>query len=197
MRHDPQQRPLPLVAAPQPTEVINRRWYEAIPQVKKELNEALWAQSTLVRGTRSTPRPLQHFFVRAFLEDDIDEFLAHLITIEAALGLPEDHDRKNRPKLPGKDRGASDRLKWRVGGLLHDNVASRTLECLYRKRSDFIHGKRMKQITGLEMVEARRLARRCVSAILHHLDLSGETFSYDAFLHDLLLSGRGLDPDVG
>jgi hypothetical protein len=27
MRHDPQQRPLPLVAAPQPTEVINRRWY--------------------------------------------------------------------------------------------------------------------------------------------------------------------------
>jgi hypothetical protein len=29
MRHDPQQRPLPLVAAPQPTEVINRRWYDA------------------------------------------------------------------------------------------------------------------------------------------------------------------------
>jgi hypothetical protein len=28
MRHDPQQRPLPLVAAPQPTEVINRRWYD-------------------------------------------------------------------------------------------------------------------------------------------------------------------------
>ena len=30
MRHDPKQRPLPLVAAPQPKEVINRRWYETL-----------------------------------------------------------------------------------------------------------------------------------------------------------------------
>jgi hypothetical protein len=170
---------------------------EAIPQLEKNLSESLWAQSTLVRGTRATRRPLQHFFVRAFLEDDIDEFLAHLITIEAALGLPEDHNRKTRPKLPGKERGASDRLKWRVGGLLHDDTASRTFDRLYGKRSDFIHGKRMEQISGLERVEARRLTRRCVSEILDQANLSAVTFSYDNFLHELLLRGRALDPAIG
>ncbi len=169
---------------------------EAIPQLAKVLNEPLWAQSTLVRDTRSTRRPLQHFFVRAFLEDDIDEFLAHLITIEAALGLPEDHDRKTRQKLPGRERGASDRLKWRVRGLLQDDAASRTFERLYRRRSDFIHGKQMDQIAGSERVEARRLARRCVSAILHHANSSAVTFSYDNFLHELLLRGRRLEQDV-
>jgi hypothetical protein len=35
MRHDPQQRPLPLVAAPQPTEVINRRWYYTVQGAQK------------------------------------------------------------------------------------------------------------------------------------------------------------------
>lgn len=161
-----------------------------------ELNDTLWARSTLVRDPPSPRRPLQHFLVRAFLEDDIDEFLAHLITIEAAVGSPVDHDRKIRPKLPGKERGASERLKLRVGGLLDDNAASITFERLYRKRSDFIHGKRMEQIAGLERVEARTLARRCVSAVLHRANWSATTFSYEDFLHELLLHGRDLERDI-
>ena len=93
---------------------------EALRQLEEQLNESLWSRSTSVRDTGLTRRPLQHFFVRAFLEDDIDEFLSHLITIEAALGRPEDHNRKTRRKFPGKERGALDRLKWRVGGLLQE-----------------------------------------------------------------------------
>src|SRR6516165_7214873 len=36
MRHDPKQRPLPLVAAPQPKEVINRRGYETEDEIEAE-----------------------------------------------------------------------------------------------------------------------------------------------------------------
>jgi hypothetical protein len=60
----------------------------------------------------------------------------------------------------------------------------------------FIHGKQMDQIAGSERVEARRLARRCVSAIHHHANSSAVTFSYDNFLHELLLRGCRLEPDV-
>lgn len=35
--------------------------------------------------------PVVHFFTRAFLADGIDEFLGHLLAIEASLGLPGDH----------------------------------------------------------------------------------------------------------
>jgi len=170
---------------------------EVMPQLGEELDQLLWTRSTSLRDSRLTQRPLQHFFVRAFLEEEIDEFLSHLITIEAALGLPEDHNRKTRRKLPGKERGASDRLKWRVGGLLQDDTASRTFERLYTKRSDFIHGKEMERISGLERVAARRLARRCVSAILDRANSSAPPPSYNDLLDEFLLRGRELDRDVG
>ncbi len=172
---------------------------EAIPQLAKKLSEALWALSTFVRDARSTRRPLQHFLVRAFLDDGIDEFLAHLITIEAALGLPEDHFPRVRQQLRGRKKnnpGASDRLKWRVGGLLDDREACKTFERLYKRRSDFIHGKQMDRIGGSEKVDARRLARRCVSAILKHIESSAEAFSYEEFLQKLLLFGHQLEADV-
>lgn len=124
---------------------------------------------------------------RAFLEDDIDEFLAHLITIEAALGLPEDHDRRTRQELRGKDPGSTDRLKWRVGGLLHDDAASRTLQRPYRRRSDFIHGNQMDPIAGSECrgPEPRRSLRDRYSPPCKF-----------GFLYDILLRGHQLDSEV-
>jgi hypothetical protein len=52
--------------------------------------------------TRTLDRPLfettiEHFFVRAFLEDPLDEFLAHITTIEAALGLKSDYPGATKP----------------------------------------------------------------------------------------------------
>jgi hypothetical protein len=67
---------------------------------------------------------------------------------------------------------------------------------MYTKRSDFIHGKQMEQISGLERVEARRLARRCASAILDHANRSTLPLFYDDLLDEFLLRGRDLDRDV-
>ena len=35
----------------------------------------------------------------AFLSEPLDQFLAHITTIEAALGLQSDYDRNTRPKI--------------------------------------------------------------------------------------------------
>ncbi|MDA9506534.1 hypothetical protein XI09_18240 [Bradyrhizobium sp. CCBAU 11386] len=51
-------------------------------------------QSPLFEG------PVSHFFVRAFLADGIDEVLAHMTAIEAALGLNSDYKRAAGPVYP-------------------------------------------------------------------------------------------------
>ncbi|OYR18182.1 ymd domain protein, partial [Brucella grignonensis] len=63
---------------------------------------------------------MAHFFVRGFRTDGIDEFLGHISTIEAALGLPLDHDPRARRRIGGKNPGATHRVALRISGLLKD-----------------------------------------------------------------------------
>ncbi len=156
------------------------------------LNDDLWSLSTLARGSHFARRPFVHFFVRAFQEDEIDEFLAHITVIEATLGNRGDFDRDGRPKFGKKNPGATDRVKWRVGGLLGDDAAGKTYGQLFERRSDFLHGREMADISSAERVNARKLARHCVFALLSEARNSNATVAYDDFLHSLLLRGRQL-----
>ena len=57
-----------------------------------------WADLEAARAATVFETPVVHFLVRAFLAEGIDEFMAHMTTIEAALGVELDHRRKLRPK---------------------------------------------------------------------------------------------------
>jgi len=100
--------------------------------------------------------PVVHFFVRAFCGEGVDEFLAHITTVEAALGLESDY----------KKRGATKRLANRVTSLLGAETDGDNYEKLFGIRSIYLHGRRMQHISGDDRLLARRLARRVVNALI-------------------------------
>jgi hypothetical protein len=104
------------------------------------LGNTFWAAITRARETSLCERPFAHFFVRAFASEGIDEFLAHITVVEAALGSPSDYDSRSRPKFGGKNPGATARVSWRVAGILHDAAAGERYRELFKERSDFLHG---------------------------------------------------------
>jgi len=133
-------------------------------------------------------RPFAHFFVRAFASEGIDEFLAHIMVVESALGSALDHDRRTRPKFGRKDPGTTDRVAWRVAGLLDDASAGERYRELFKERSDFLHGRLMSRLPGQSRLDTRRIARQCVRALIETAR-TAETDA-DAFLRKLLLRGR-------
>ena len=135
-------------------------------------------------------RPFAHFFVRAFASEGIDEFLAHIMVVESALGSALDHDRRTRPKFGRKDPGTTDRVAWRVAGLLDDASAGERYRELFKERSDFLHGRVMSPLPGQSRLDARRIARRCVRALIETARAAEDVTDPDAFLHKLLLRGR-------
>jgi hypothetical protein len=76
----------------------------------KAWNELRTAQATTLFET-----PIAHFLVRAFLADGMDEVMAHMTAVEAALGLEMDHKKWMRPKPdPHKKVSATDRVAARI-----------------------------------------------------------------------------------
>lgn len=119
------------------------------------LNDARWSEITCAWQTALFETPIAHFFVKAFLaEDPLDEFLAHVATIEAALGLKTDYP------------GATKRVAARVSALLENKACGRNYCCVFDIRSTFLHGRKMGAIPSEERVKARRLAREVVSALV-------------------------------
>ena len=121
------------------------------------LNDMAWSDIRAARETALFDRPVAHFFVRGFRSDGIDEFLAHISTIEAARGIPLDHD----PRA-----GATHRVSLRIAGLLGDRVCGEVYSRLFGLRSDFLHGKSMADISGNDRRNARELARKVVCALI-------------------------------
>ena len=153
----------------------------AVANASEWLNDARWAEIMRARQTRLFSKtPISHFFVRAFLEEDpLDEFLAHMLTIEAALGLESDYRRASKStgacgstsstqpptKQRAKSRGATRRMAARVSGLLGGQARGRDYCCLFNIRSAFLHGRKMDTIPSEQRVTARRLAREVVNAL--------------------------------
>jgi hypothetical protein len=147
---------------------------------------------TAARESSLCARLFAHFLVRAFTSEGIDEFLAHITTVEAALGSALDHDQRSRPKIAGKGNpGATIRVSWRLAGLLGDAMAGERYRQLFGERSDFLHGRTMSAIPGRSRLDARRLARRC--ALIEAVRTAEDGADLDAFLLGLLLRGQEAD----
>lgn len=108
-----------------------------------------------------------HFLVRAFSSEGIDEFLGHVIAVEAALGMARDHDRRSRPKIGGKDPGATERLARRIASITGDTAKAADFNRIFKLRSDFVHGKLVGLIASSERTTARSLACEVVNKLVN------------------------------
>lgn len=125
-----------------------------------------WRKLEASRGCELFQTPIEHFLVRAYLSGGIDELLAHMTVLEAALGEEADHDRKLRPK-PERNLSATDRMARKIAGLLGDQTAADAYRALFKIRSLFVHGRAgLSTISTEQKVMARRLSRRVVNALL-------------------------------
>ncbi|SEH31061.1 hypothetical protein [Rhizobium sp. NFR12] len=156
------------------------------------LNDSAWDDIVSARKASLFARPIAHFFIRGFQADGIDEFLAHISTIEAALGSPIDHDNKKRPRLGGVKQGATHRVCLRISGLLGDAATGTAYGDLFKLRSDFLHGKPMGDISGRDKRAAREIARKVVCALIGSA-VSTPSVDREQFLAGLLDSGASVD----
>jgi hypothetical protein len=115
-----------------------------------------------------------HFLIKAFLSDGMDEFLAHVTTIEAAVGLQTDFPQKGQTRPPALGRGgATDRMAGRVAGLLNNPGAEEEFWNVFNLRSAYVHGRTTPVIRSPMRIQARKLARRVVDALVTAADGSG------------------------
>ena len=119
----------------------------------------------------------------------MDEFLAHITTIEAALGLRADYQKSFRI-APDRHKGmrATKRMQGRVAGLLGGRSHAHQYEQLFGIRSAFLHGRAMTDISTQEQVMARSLARQVVEALIL-ATRAGPVPSREDFLDGLLDAG--------
>jgi len=132
------------------------------------LGEARWKQFETARGSSLFNTPVEHFLVRAFLADGMDEIMAHMTAIEAGLGLEMDHRRGLRPKPdPHPKISASERVAKRLAAVLGDVSASNQYAELFELRSSFVHGRvGLGKVPTQLRINARALARRMADALV-------------------------------
>jgi hypothetical protein len=156
------------------------------------LTDANWRQTEAALAGPAFETPVRHFFVRAFLTDGIDEFMAHITTIEAALGMEADHRKGLRQQPdPDPDLRSTGRMVARIAALIDDLPAARIFGDLFDLRSEFIHGRKANgAIPSAQQVAARDLARRVVKALVDHSCSSG--CPRENLLYDLLTAGAAM-----
>jgi hypothetical protein len=166
---------------------------DRVSKAPEWLSEHAWTELLRARDSVLFGNPIVHFLVHAFLNDDIDEFLAHITVIEAALGSRIDYDPKKRPKLQkGKTFGATDRVASRLSASLGNGFAGDGYKRLFDIRSQFVHGRSMVPIPGQDRNMARRLARQAAVAITKAAIAEPGPESREAYLSDLLTAGYAM-----
>jgi hypothetical protein len=160
----------------------------AAVEARDLLNDAAWSDLTRAHQSPLFETPIAHFLVRAFHADGMDEFLAHITTIEAALGLRSDYDRKTRPKI-ARGHSVTDCMAARVEALLGTKTDAAEYRRLFDLRSLLLHGRKMGAIPGEERIAARRLARRVVNRLIEAALAEPAPQSRENFLNDLLTRG--------
>lgn len=155
-------------------------------------NQSLWAIVKKAKQSVLFETPIAHFLVRAFLAEGVDEFLAHITTIEAALGLRADYQ-KNFRVAPDRHKGMSPtkRMRGRIAGLLGGRSYADQYEQIFDVRSAFLHGRAMAAISTKERVMARSLAREVVEALILAIQ-AGPISTREDFLDGLLDRGTPL-----
>ncbi|BBI19327.1 hypothetical protein EKJ_01740 [Qipengyuania flava] len=128
-------------------------------------NHAWWAGIEAATATSLFETPIKHFMVKAAFSDGMDQIMAHMTTIEAALGLRSDFNQAGRPK--GARMSPRDRLAKRVEALLGDPKAGSSYTDLFETRSAFVHGRSIQGLVpSKDRVLARQLARRVTVALI-------------------------------
>lgn len=153
------------------------------------VNDVYWSQIVFARTTGLFGAPVAHFLVRAFTSSGIDEFLAHIMVIEAGLGTKIDHDR--RSKVGKRNLGATRRVALRLAALLNDPSSAAQFSHLFKTRSEFVHGREMVAIPSEDRMLARRLARRAAASLVCAAAAQPNITRTD-FLENLLTLGRSL-----
>ena len=116
----------------------------------------LWEKAELVlakaRSGKGCFNPLvEHYFLRAFEDEGLDQLLWHIATVDAAIG---DGDKK--------------RLVKRVKQLVQDAKSAKLFAELYDLRSEYVHGRPIddSNLWQTNLREARRIARQVVLGVL-------------------------------
>jgi hypothetical protein len=153
------------------------------------LNDTSWTalQSALQSPLFETP--VAHFLVRAFAAEDIDEFLAHITVIEAALGLREDYGGSSSKTKAVSKLSATKKVAARVAGLLGDAAHGEVYQNLFHLRSAFLHGRSMGAISTEDQLQARRLARLVVNGLVRLALSHPGTHTRQMLLEELLHRG--------
>jgi hypothetical protein len=116
-----------------------------------------WDRIETATATPLFETPVQHFLVRAAFSEGMDQIMAHMITIEAALGLQTDF---------GKG-GAAATIKKRLAALLQDPRARDEYATLATTRNQYVHGRAIQgAVSSKDRDLARRLARRVTVALV-------------------------------
>lgn len=164
-----------------------RTWATA-EDVRKALDIS-WAlmQAARTQVSELFSTPVEHFMVRAFLSDGIDEVMAHLIMIEAAFGAEADHKRKLRLAGDNHNESATRRVAARLSAAIVEPGAAKEYLDLYDMRCTYVHGRpEGRTISTQQRVLARRLARKAAYALV---GLAQEQQSREMILLDLLNRG--------
>lgn len=151
--------------------------------------DSCWARlqepNTLESDLFSTP--VEHFLVRAFLSDGIDEVMAHLIVVEAAFGTEADHKSKLRLASDRHNESATRRVAARLSVAIGKSGAAKEYLDLYDMRCTYVHGRHESRIISTKQrVLARRLAREAANALV---DLTRTSQPRECILLDLLNRG--------
>lgn len=149
------------------------------------LSEERWGRLERALTTTLFETPVRHFFIRAFHSAGIDEFIAHLTVIEAALGLHSDYGKKLKTD-PRKAMAVTQVMRTRVQNLLADPKSGGEYESLFDLRSAYVHGRSMAPISSEDRRRARRLARSIVLALVDVASSQAANIDRDACLNGLL-----------
>jgi len=151
-----------------------------------------WEEVEAARATPLFETPIVHFLVQAFLADGIDEIMAHMTALEAALGHEADHKAALRPKPdPHPKLRSTGRVATRIAAATGDPQAANGFGALFDLRSAFVHGRAgIQAISTAQRVTARRLARQVARALVQRA--GAQPGSRDAVLGAMLDEGAAL-----
>lgn len=149
------------------------------------VNQSLWEDWLIARQTPLLAAPVAHFLVRAFLSDHIDEFLAHLMVVEASLGLKADYEPKPKGS-PHNNLRATARMVRRITKLLGDAATGEEYRRLFDVRSNYVHGRQMGEISSGDLTGARTLARKIAARLVQVAAYDATTTNREAYLMSLL-----------
>ncbi|MGY4395291.1 hypothetical protein ACVWZA_000452 [Sphingomonas sp. UYAg733] len=139
--------------------------YEEAEIELPQFGQRWWAQLEIASSSVLFTTPIKHFLVRAFFSDGMDEIMAHMTTIEAALGMHEDFTGP-RPSHAKKLK-VHERMARRIAALLGDLQLADDYRALFELRSKFVHGRAIaNKVPSIDRIKARRLARKVVVGVI-------------------------------